>query len=158
MHEILDQLHQPEWWFTVVFAALFVGLFAAYLKDSLSALAARLSHAYKLRRDAAKQREEQLIARLAGDSGLLAAEYGELTFLTIGYVACVIFAVLSPAWGYFAYHFPEVEVWHSSSPEGAYAFLRWMSLAFGIVSVVLQYRLVMLLGRCREARRRRHKA
>src|SRR6266481_6904151 len=85
MEKILQQIRTPEWWFSVVFVGILVGLAASYARGWISFGAALVSHHLKeyFKREAEK--DEQRVARFVSNPTLLAAAHSHLTKLAVWY-------------------------------------------------------------------------
>jgi len=89
MGNILSSLTDGSWWFSVVFAGVFVSILAGLLKDHVERWLLSLSAALDGRRKAHEQVRKQLIDTLLADS-----RYFELARFRAT-VACTVFAASS---------------------------------------------------------------
>jgi hypothetical protein len=151
MATVLELIHTPEWWFTVFVAGLVVSLVAAFLKDWLSAGFARAFHAYRGYYTRSKEREKLKIARLVENPSFLAIRYARLTFVTIVFVLNVFLAVVTPAYGFLVHRFPEIEIWQPMPPDISYVLSRWLSLAFALAAMVLEFHIMSSFLLCERA-------
>jgi hypothetical protein len=89
MNRIGTYLSDPVWWFTAVFVAVLASLAAAFLKDALLSVLARVSAKYKTRKQNRDARIEKEVNECVSDSTFLTLTFCKVIFQTCA-IACLI--------------------------------------------------------------------
>lgn len=71
MHGILKVLSDPEWWFTTVFIAIIVSVFAPFLKGALLTGLAKISTSFRARKERRDRQFKKEVALIFHDRTLL---------------------------------------------------------------------------------------
>ena len=145
MNKIIEEIHDPEWWFSIVGVALIVGVFSAYIKEWLGLCFGHFSRTFKEYNDRKIEEERLTVNQLSGNSTLLVLSYIRLVFMGLFFLLSVGFYLFTPILGLIAYHHPEMYVLHGFyefSPEFKFAIARWSVIPYGIIMVYIEIRLM----------------
>ncbi|RNC67344.1 MAG: hypothetical protein ED859_15090 [Desulfuromonadales bacterium] len=164
MNVIIKEINKPEWWFTVVFVGLIVGVIAAYAKDWIASLCSIVSerfNKYNQRREQIEQKEIQL---LASDIRLVIMEYIRTAFHMAAALALVSLSTFIPVWKLVRNRFPEVDpisqmiymdkVRKIMGIEDSQIGDTVVITVFGLLGFVLWYKAMMRFIVCEMARKR----
>jgi len=150
---ILQNLRDPGWWFTIVFAGLVVGLFTHYLKDWTSRLISHFSKSYRVKRDLRKQQFENEVQSLARNPHILTIEYVRTVHTAVLLIGDIFLLLAMPT---FVFSFQQILLSESGrANEVLLILLKWFmlfSIPAGILGIRLEIRLIKRFKLCEEAR------
>jgi spore maturation protein SpmA len=94
MDAILNNLHDPSWWFTAIFVTIIAGVAAGFLKEKTENLISALSSRYKHWTSARAETRANVVRVLAGNPQFLALAYINVVVgLLIHVVAVILYLV-----------------------------------------------------------------
>ena len=152
---IFHNIRNPDWWFTIIFIGLVIGLFANILKDIVYSIIANLSSRYSKYRAIKLELHTRYIDLLAQHPPLLIIEHIRMVYTGLLTVASFILYFLTPAMASGIQHLFVSDEHIQSLPIRIIQTTGiFMSPLFGILAIALEIRLLSRFRMCTRARRK----
>jgi hypothetical protein len=139
MNRIFENLQDPSWWFTAIFVAIIVSVFAAYLKEVLSKFLSHFSTRINKWRQKRKWRNYRVAIITGRDPALLLISVVWIIFMFQVWVFMGLFLILLPVYVDVSINRPELFFKFGSS-ENAIHSVKWMTLAIAFAMIFWGYR------------------
>ncbi len=152
---VIRNVTDPNWWFTVIFAGLIVGLFANYLKDWTYRLFAHVSARFRSWLQLRNARREARITLLAEHAELLTIEYIRSVYravlCTMFFLTFLLMPPLGAAWHQFL---PDGGGFAHGDPRLVPRLFVYASPICGLLAICLELQMLSRIRMCADARRR----
>lgn len=145
MDEILKNLQSPGWWFTAVFVAILVSLFAGFLNDRFNRWLSESWAWYRQRRAATLARKEREIEFLSREPVILTLYSSETVTFLVFTLLFLILTLLLMVWSQSMLSSPELAASFMNSHPGR---IIWIltSMAMMFVLVLLATLISFITG------------
>ncbi len=151
---ILENIRDLNWWFTVIFAGLIVGLFANYLKDWTYRLFGHFSRRFRIWKEDRDRHREERIELLVANPHLLMIEYVCCVYAALQFAALFLLYISLPMLGAAFQQFQlESGDFAYGDPRLVLKYFIYFSPVCGLMAIRYEFRLLGLMSVCARARR-----